>query len=84
MLFRKFIKKKRENSKEGVLRGISAVTWSVTACKLEGFTDKFRIGTKSEEWYLIFAPPSSIHGDQSKLEGPKELLFEHSPGVGRE
>ena len=41
----------------------SAVTWSVTACKLGELTDKFRIGTKSEEWYLIFAAPSSIQGD---------------------
>ena len=47
-------------------------------------TDKFRIGTKSEEWYLIFAAPSSSQGDQSKLGGPDESLFEHSPGIGSE
>ena len=47
-------------------------------------TDKFRIGTKSEEWYLIISAPSSSQGDQSKLRGPEESLFEHSPGVGRE
>ena len=33
---------------------------------------------------LLFAAPSSSQGDQSKLGGPKELLFEHSPRVGRE
>ena len=47
-------------------------------------TDKFRIGTKSEEWYLIFAAPSSSQGDQSKLGGPEESFFERSPRVGRE
>ena len=34
--------------------------------------------------YLIIAAPSSIQGDQSKLGGPEESLFEHSPTVGRE
>ena len=31
-----------------------------------------------------FAAPSSSQGDQSKLRGPEESLFERSPGVGRE
>ena len=31
-----------------------------------------------------FAAPSSSQGDQSKLGGPEESLFERSPGVGRE
>ena len=30
------------------------------------------------------AAPSSSQGDQSKLGGPEESLFERSPGVGRE
>ena len=75
---------KREKSKEGVLRGNSAVTWSVTAYKLGELTDKFRIDTESEDWYLTIAAPSSSKGDQSKLGGPEESMFEHSPGVGRE
>ena len=54
---------KRENSKEGVLRGNSAVTWSVAACKLGELTDKFRIDTESEDWYLTIAAPSSSQGD---------------------
>ena len=33
---------------------------------------------------MIIAAPSSIQGDQSKLEGPEESPFERSPGVGRE
>ena len=32
----------------------------------------------------LFAAPSSGQGDQSKLGGPEESLFERSPGVGRE
>ena len=32
----------------------------------------------------MIAAPSSIQGDQSKLRGPEESLFERSPGVGRE
>ena len=75
---------KRENSKEGVMRGNSAVTWSVTACKLGELTAKFRIDTESEDWYLTIAAPSSSKGDQSKLGGPEESMFERSPGVGRE
>ena len=37
-----------------------------------------------EDWYLTIATPSSSQGDQSKLGGPEESLFERSPGVGRE
>ena len=33
---------------------------------------------------MIIAAPSSSQGKQSKLGGPKESLFERSPGVGRE
>ena len=33
---------------------------------------------------MIIAAPSSSQGDQSKLGGPEESLFEPSPGVGRE
>ena len=33
---------------------------------------------------LVITPPSSIQGDQSKLGGLEESLFECSPGVGRE
>ena len=33
---------------------------------------------------MIIAAPSSSQGDQSKLGGPEESLFERSPGVGRE
>ena len=62
----------------------SAVTWSVTACKLGELTDKFRIGTKFEEWYLNIDAPSSSQGDQSTLRGPEESLFERSLGFGRE
>ena len=47
-------------------------------------TDKFLSNTKFEDWYLTIAAPSSSHGDQSKLGGPEESLFERSPGVGRE
>ena len=47
-------------------------------------TDKFKIDTEFEDWYLTFAAPSSSQGDQSKLGGPEELLFECSPGIGRE
>ena len=75
---------KKGTSKEGVLRERSAVTWSVTACQLGELTDKFRIYTESEDWYLTIAAPSSSQGDQSKLRGPEELLFERSPGVGME
>ena len=32
----------------------------------------------------MIAAPSSSQGDQSKLGGPEESLFERSPGVGRE
>ena len=32
----------------------------------------------------FIAAPSSSQGDQSKLRGPEESLFERSPGVGRE
>ena len=42
------------------------------------------IGIKSQDWYLIIAAPSSSQGDQSKLGDHKELVFERSPGVGRE
>ena len=62
----------------------SAVTWSVTAYKLRELTDKFRICTEFEYWYEIIATPSSSQGDQSKLGGPEESLFERSPRVGRE
>jgi len=47
-------------------------------------TDKFWINTEFEDWYLTIAAPSSSQGDQSKLGGPEESLFERSPGVGRE
>ena len=47
-------------------------------------TNKFRVCIEFEDWYLIIAAPSSRQGDQSKLGGPEELLFERSPGVGRE
>ena len=33
---------------------------------------------------MTIAAPSSSQGDQSKLGGPEESLFERSPGVGRE
>ena len=33
---------------------------------------------------MIIVAPSSSQGDQSKIGGPEESLFEHSPGVGRE
>ena len=33
---------------------------------------------------MIIAAPSSSQGDQRKLGGPEESLFERSPGVGRE
>ena len=33
---------------------------------------------------MIIAALSSSQGDQSKLGGPEESLFECSPGVGRE
>ena len=33
---------------------------------------------------MTIATPSSIQGDQTKLGGPKESLFERSPGIGRE
>ena len=33
---------------------------------------------------MIIAGPSSSQGDQSKLGGLEESLFERSPGVGRE
>ena len=46
--------------------------------------DKFKIGIESQDWYLIIAAPSSNQGDQSKLGGPEESLFERSPGIGRE
>ena len=47
-------------------------------------TDKFWINTEFEDWYLSIVAPSSIQGYQSKLRGPEESLFEHSPRVGRE
>ena len=33
---------------------------------------------------MIIVAPSSSQGDQSRLRGPKESLFELSLGVGRE
>ena len=33
---------------------------------------------------LLFAPPSSIQGDQNRIGGPEKSLFERSPGVGME
>ena len=33
---------------------------------------------------MIIAAPSSSQGDQSKLGGPEELMFERSLGIGRE
>ena len=47
-------------------------------------TDKFRIDTEFEDEYLTIVAPSSSQGDQSNLGGPKDSLFERSPGVGRE
>ena len=83
MLFRKFI-----GEKEKIVRKLfernAAVTWFITACQLGELTDKFRFDTKFEDWYLTTAAPSSSQGDQSKLGGPEESLFERSPGVGRE
>ena len=63
---------------------MSAVTWSIIACQLGELTDKFWINTEFEDWYLTIAAPSSSQGDQSKLGGPEESLFELSLGVGRE
>ena len=37
-----------------------------------------------EDWYLTTVAPSSIQGDQSKVGGPEESLFECSLGVGGE
>ena len=56
----------------------------ITACWLGELTDKFRINTKFEDWYLSIVSPSSIQGDQSKLGCPEESLFERSSGFGRE
>ena len=47
-------------------------------------TDKFWMNTEFEDWYLTIAAPISSQGDQSKLGGPEESLFERSPGIGRE
>ena len=47
-------------------------------------TDKFWSNTEFEDWYLTIAAPSSSQGDQNKLGGLEESLFERSPGVGRE
>ena len=33
---------------------------------------------------MTTAAPSSSQGDQRKLGGPEDSLFERSPGVGRE
>ena len=57
---------------------------SITSCSLGELTHKFRIDIEFEDWYLTIAAPSSSQGDQSKLGGPEESLFEHSQGVGRE
>ena len=40
------------------------------------------LSLRTSTW--LFASPSSSQGDQSRLGGPKESLFERSPGVGRE
>ena len=56
----------------------------ITSCWLGELTNKFWINTEFEYWYLTIAAPSSSQGDQSKLGGPEESLFERSPGVGRE
>ena len=83
MLFKEFI------GEQGKLEGkcferYSAVNWSDIACQLRELTDKFRVCIESEDWSLIIAASSSSQGDQSKLGGPEESLFEHSLGVGRE
>ena len=56
----------------------------ITACYLGELTDKYWINTEFEDRYLTTATPSSSQGDQSKLGGPEESLFECPPGVGRE
>ena len=73
-----------KNQKPMNARERSAITWSVTACQLGEITDKFRFDAEFEDWYLTIAAPSSSQGDQSKLGGPEESLFERSPGIGRE
>ena len=40
--------------------------------------------TEFEDWYLTIVAPSSSQGDQSKLGGREESMFERSPRVGRE
>ena len=83
MLFKKFIGEKGKIVGKCFERE-SAVTWSLTASQLRELSDKFRVFIKSEYWYLINVAPSSSQGDQSKLGGPEESLFECSPGIGSE
>ena len=83
MHFKEFIGEKRKTVRK-VFEREFVVTWSVTACQLRELIDKFRVCIESEDWYVIIATPSSSQGDQSKLGGPEESLFEHSPRVGRE
>ena len=40
------------------------------------------LSLRTSTW--LFASPSSSQGDQSRLGGPEESLFERSPRVGRE
>ena len=40
------------------------------------------LSLRTSTWLIV--SPSSSQGDQSKLGGPKESLFERSPGIGRE
>ena len=83
MIFRKFIGERGKIVRK-LFERKAVVTWFITACQLGEFTDKFRIDTKFEDQYLTITAPSSSQGDQSKLGGPEESLFERSPGVGRE
>ena len=40
------------------------------------------LSLRTSTW--LFSSPSFSQGEQRRLMGPKESLFEHSPGVGRE
>ena len=84
MIFKNFIGGRKGKTVRKLFERNAAVTWFITACQLGELTDKFWINTEFEDWYLTITAPSSSQGDQSKLGGPEDSLFEHSLGVGRE
>ena len=83
MHFKEFIGKKG-NFKEGVWRiNYSNLIWyNFLAERIWMTSLGLVLSLRTSTW--LFVAPSSSQGDQSKLGGLEESLFERSLGVGRE